>query len=46
MTEWLPIQGLGAFARVPIKQGEVVEILGGVVMTEGEFRLRADCPSL
>ena len=33
-----PIHGIGAFARAPIKQGEVVEILGGVVMTEVEFR--------
>ena len=32
------IQGIGSFARTPIKQGEVVEILGGMVMTAGEFR--------
>lgn len=33
-----PIQGIGSFARAPIKQGEVVEIIGGVVMDEVEFR--------
>ena len=32
-----PIHGIGSFARAPIKQGEVVEIIGGVVMTEIEF---------
>ena len=32
------IQGIGSFARAPITQGEVVEILGGMVMTAGEFR--------
>ena len=31
-------QGIGSFARAPIQQGEVVEIVGGVVMTEEEFR--------
>ena len=33
-----PTQGIGAFATAPIKQGEPVEIIGGVVMTEAEFR--------
>jgi hypothetical protein len=33
-----PIQGMGSFAREAIKQGEIVEIIGGVVMTEDEFR--------
>ncbi len=26
-----PIHGIGSFARAPIRQGEVVEIVGGVV---------------
>jgi uncharacterized protein len=33
-----PTQGIGAFATAPIKQGEPVEIVGGVIMTEAEFR--------
>lgn len=32
-----PIQGLGAFTSAAIKQGEAVEIVGGVVMTEAKF---------
>jgi uncharacterized protein len=32
-----PIQGKGVFAREAIKQGEVVEIIGGRVMTDAEF---------
>ena len=31
------IHGMGSFAQVPIKAGEVVEIIGGRVMTEEEF---------
>ncbi len=33
-----PMQGVGSFARAPICQGEVVEVVGGVVMTKEEFR--------
>lgn len=33
-----PTQGIGSFARAPIHGGEVVEVVGGVVMTEAEFR--------
>jgi uncharacterized protein len=33
-----PIRGMGIFARAPIEQGEAVEIVGGQVMTETEFR--------
>ncbi len=33
-----PTQGIGAFARALIRGGEVVEIVGGVTMTEEEFR--------
>lgn len=33
-----PIQGTGSFARAPIRQGEVIEIIGGTVMTEDEFQ--------
>jgi len=33
-----PTHGIGAFARAPIRQGEVVEIVGGTVMTDAEFR--------
>ena len=32
-----PIQGNGIFARAAIRQGEIVEIIGGQVMTEAEF---------
>lgn len=31
------IQGQGGYAREPIRQGEVLVILGGTVMTEAEF---------
>jgi len=34
-----PTQGIGAFASAPIRQGKLVEIAGGVVMTETEFRV-------
>ena len=34
-----PIQGIGSFACAPIRQGEVVEIIGGVIMTEAEFEI-------
>jgi SET domain-containing protein len=33
-----PTHGTGAFATAPIQQGEVVEIVGGEVMTEAEFQ--------
>ncbi len=33
-----PIHGVGAFARAPIQRGEIVEIVGGVVMSEAEFQ--------
>lgn len=33
-----PIQGMGIFARAAIQPGEIVEIIGGRVMTEAEFR--------
>jgi hypothetical protein len=33
------VQGIGAVASAPIQQGEVVEVVGGVVMTEEEFRV-------
>lgn len=32
------VSGTGAFASAPIRAGEVVEIIGGTVMTEDEFR--------
>ncbi len=32
------LQGIGAFARAPIRQGEVVEVVGGTVMSEAAFR--------
>ena len=32
------IHGMGVFAREPICQGEVVEIIGGDLMTDAEFR--------
>jgi len=34
-----PIHGNGIFARSTIRQGEVVEIIGGQVMTEAEFQV-------
>ena len=34
-----PTHGVGAFARAPIQCGEVVEIVGGVVMTDEDFRV-------
>lgn len=33
-----PIRGMGIFANAPIERGEAVEIVGGQVMTEAEFR--------
>jgi uncharacterized protein len=33
-----PTQGIGSFALSPIRRGEVVEVVGGVVMGEEEFR--------
>lgn len=33
-----PTHGIGSFARAPISCGEVVEIVGGVPMSEEEFR--------
>jgi hypothetical protein len=32
-----PIQGQGVFAREPILAGEIVEIIGGTLMTQAEF---------
>ena len=32
-----PTQGIGSFARAPIRVGEIVEIVGGTVMTEEQF---------
>lgn len=32
-----PTQGVGSFARAPIRAGEAVEVVGGVVMTEEEL---------
>ncbi len=32
-----PTQGVGSFARAPIRTGEVVEIAGGDVMTDEQF---------
>ncbi len=37
-----PIQGRGLFARQPLAGGEVVKVLGGVVMSDAEFREWAD----
>lgn len=34
-----PTHGIGSFAREPIRQGEIIEIIGGVIMTEAEFRV-------
>lgn len=34
-----PIQGIGSFARAPIQKGEVVEIIGGIIMNEEELRV-------
>lgn len=33
-----PTHGIGSFASAPVQCGEVVEAVGGVVMTEEEFR--------
>lgn len=33
-----PTDGIGSFARAPIRCGEVVEIVGGVVMSDEELR--------
>jgi uncharacterized protein len=33
-----PTQGIGSFAGAMIKEGEVVEVVGGTVMAEAEFR--------
>jgi len=33
-----PTQGVGSFALAPIREGEVVEVVGGVLMSEEEFR--------
>jgi uncharacterized protein len=33
-----PMHGIGSFAREIIRQGEVVEIVGGMVMTDAELR--------
>jgi uncharacterized protein len=33
------IQGMGVFSRQAIKQGEIVEIIGGQVMSEEEFEV-------
>lgn len=34
-----PIQGMGMFARQAIRQGEVVEIIGGQLISEEEFEI-------
>jgi hypothetical protein len=34
-----PIQGQGLFAREPILAGEVVEIIGGTLMTQSKFEI-------
>lgn len=40
-----PTQGIGSFARAPIRGGEVVEIVGGVLMTdEGFVAFQRDAP--
>ena len=33
-----PTQGIGSFALAPIREGEAVEVVGGVLMDEEEFR--------
>ena len=33
-----PTQGIGTFALAPIRDGEAVEVVGGVLMDEEEFR--------
>ena len=33
-----PTQGIGSFAMADIRQGEVVEVVGGMVMSDAEFR--------
>ncbi len=33
-----PIEGSGLFAREPLKEGEVVEVMGGMVLDEPEFK--------
>ncbi len=33
-----PTQGIGSFAQESIRQGEVIEIVGGTVMTDVELR--------
>ena len=33
-----PTQGIGSFASALIREGEAVEIVGGMIMTEEEFR--------
>ena len=33
-----PTQGVGSFARAPIRKGEVLEVVGGDLMDEEEFR--------
>ncbi len=32
-----PIEGNGLFAREPLKEGEVVEVMGGMLLDEAEF---------
>jgi hypothetical protein len=37
-----PIDGLGLFAAAPINHGEIVEVLGGTILTDAEVQARTD----
>ena len=34
-----PIEGNGLFAREPLREGEIVEVMGGMVLDEAEFEV-------
>jgi uncharacterized protein len=37
-----PIDGLGLFAAAPIDHGEIVEVLGGTILTDAQVQARLD----
>ena len=37
-----PIDGLGLFATAPIAQGEIVEVLGGTLLTDAQVQAMID----
>jgi hypothetical protein len=37
-----PIDGLGLFAAAPIDHGEIVEVLGGMILSDAQVQARID----